>query len=68
MVHIRQKLGVSERRACKVLNQLRSVQRYQSKKSEEEEVLRGDIVRLAGILTAGTDIDVLQHSLELRDG
>ena len=46
--HIQQKLGVSERRACRVLNQPRSVQRYQSNKSEEEEVLRGDIVRLAG--------------------
>ena len=41
-------MGVSERRACRVLNQPRSVQRYQSNKSEEEGVLRGDIVRLAG--------------------
>ena len=47
MVHIRQKLGVSERRACRVLNQPRSVQRHQPKKSEEEEVLRSDIIRLA---------------------
>ena len=47
-MHIQQKLGVSERRACRVLNQPRSVQRYQSNKSEEEEVLREDIVRLAG--------------------
>lgn len=47
MVHIQQKLGVSERRACRVLNQPRSVQRHQSNKSGEEEVLRGDIVRLA---------------------
>ena len=46
-MHIQQKLGVSERRACRVLGQPRSVQRYQSNKSEEEEVLRGDIVRLA---------------------
>jgi len=46
-VHIQQKLGVSERRACRVLNQPRSVQRHQSNKSGEEEVLRGDIVRLA---------------------
>ena len=46
-MHIQQKLGVSERRACRVLNQPRSVQRYQSNKSEEEEVLREDIVRLA---------------------
>ena len=47
-MHIQQKLGVSERRACRVLNQPRSVQRYQSNKSEQEEVLRADIVRLAG--------------------
>ena len=46
-MHIQQKLGVSERRACGVLNQPRSVQRHQSNKSGEEEVLRGDIVRLA---------------------
>jgi len=47
-VHIQQKLGVSERRACRVLNQPRSVQRHQSNKSGEEEILRRDIVRLAG--------------------
>jgi len=46
-VHVQQKLGVSERRACRVLNQPRSVQRHQSNKTGEEEVLRGDIVRLA---------------------
>jgi putative transposase len=42
-VHVQQKLGVSERRACRVLNQPRSVQRYQSNKSAKEEVLRADI-------------------------
>ena len=47
MVHIRQKLGVSERRACKVLNQPRSVQRHNSNKTVEEEALRADIVCLA---------------------
>lgn len=47
MVHIQQKLGVSERRACRVLNQPRSVQCHQSSESEIEEVLRRDIVRLA---------------------
>ncbi|MFI5323929.1 MAG: IS3 family transposase [Thermodesulfobacteriota bacterium] len=47
VVHVQQKLGVSERRACKVLNQPRSVQRHQSNKSGDEQVLRGDIVRLA---------------------
>lgn len=47
MVHVQQKLGVSERRACRVLSQPRSVQRYKSSKSGEEEVLRRDMVRLA---------------------
>jgi len=47
-VHIQQKLGVSEHRACRVLNQPRSVQRHQSNKSGKEEVLRAGIVRLAG--------------------
>ena len=46
-MHIQQKLGVSERRACRVLGQPRSVQRHQSNKSGEQEALRGDIVRLA---------------------
>jgi transposase InsO family protein len=46
-VHVQQKLGVSERRACRVLNQPRSVQRHKSNKSWKEEVLRSDIVRLA---------------------
>ena len=47
MVHVQQKLGVSERRACRVLTQPRSVQRHQSNKSGDEEALRRDIVRLA---------------------
>jgi len=47
VVHIQQKLGVSERRACRVLNQPRSVQRHQSKESGHEELIRRDIVRLA---------------------
>ena len=47
-MHVQQKLRVSERRACRVLGQPRSVQRYQSNKSGEEEVLRADIIRLAG--------------------
>ncbi len=44
---MQQKLGISERRACRVLNQPRSVQRHKSNKAEEEDVLREDIVRLA---------------------
>jgi len=44
---MQQKLGISQRRACRVLNQPRSVQRHKSNKSFEQEVLRKDIVRLA---------------------
>ena len=40
-------LGVSERRACRVLGQARSVQRYYPQSSWEEEVLRADTIRLA---------------------
>ena len=47
MIRVQQTLGVSERRACRVLGQVRSVQRYQPQNSWEEEVLRGDIIRLA---------------------
>jgi len=47
-MHIQQKLGVSERRACRVLEQPRSVQRHQSNKPVKEQVLREDIIRLAG--------------------
>jgi putative transposase len=47
VIRIQQTLGVSERRACRVLGQPRSVQRYHPQSSWEEEVLRGDIVRLA---------------------
>jgi len=44
---MQQKLGISERRACKVLGQPRSVQRHKSNRPWEQEVLRNDIVRLA---------------------
>ncbi|NIT14263.1 MAG: IS3 family transposase [Candidatus Dadabacteria bacterium] len=47
VVHVQQKLAVSERRACRVLGQARSVQRRKSNKSQSEKVLREDIVRLA---------------------
>ena len=45
---VQQKLGVSERRACKILGQYRSVQRRTSNKPQTEQILRADIVRLAG--------------------
>jgi putative transposase len=47
VIRVQQTLGVSERRACRVLGQARSVQRYHPQSSLEEEVLRADIVRLA---------------------
>lgn len=44
---VRQQLGVSERRACRVLGQARSTQRRLPKVKEDEEALRADIVKLA---------------------
>jgi putative transposase len=46
-VTVRQQLGVSERRACRVLGQARSTQRRLPKVKEDEEALRADIVKLA---------------------
>ena len=40
-------LRVSERRACRVIGQPRATQRYPIKNSEEEEMLREEIVSLA---------------------
>ena len=47
MIHVRQRLGVSERRACRVLAQPRSTQRRQKHRREDEEALHAEIVRLA---------------------
>ena len=44
---VRQQLGVSERRACRVLGQPRSTQRRLPKVKEDEEALRADVVKLA---------------------
>ena len=44
---MRQRLGVSERGACRVLGQARSTQRRRSKKKADEEALREDVVRVA---------------------
>jgi len=55
-VHMQQKLGISERRACKVLGQSRSVQRHKPFRSLEQEVLR---VLQVNMEDMGTD--VLQH-------
>jgi transposase InsO family protein len=47
VIHVRQRLGVSERRACRVLTQVRSTQRRQKCRRGDEEALRSEIVRLA---------------------
>jgi transposase InsO family protein len=46
-VHVQQRLGVSERRACRVLGQARTTQRRTPVTRPDEEALRGDVVRLA---------------------
>ncbi len=47
MRHVRGKLGVSERRACLVLDQPRRTQRYRSVLASDEEALSAAIIRLA---------------------
>lgn len=47
MVYAQQKLGVSERRACKALGQSRSLQRWKHKKPEDSKALTDAIIRLA---------------------
>lgn len=47
MIYAQQTYGVSERRAWRTLGVGRSVQRYQKKPAEDEEVLRKAIIRLA---------------------
>ena len=47
MLRVRQRLGVSERRACRVLGQARSTQRRRSKRRADEEALREDVVQVA---------------------
>ena len=45
---MRRKLGVSERRACRVLKQPRTTQRYMPKPAPDERVLTERIIELAG--------------------
>jgi putative transposase len=45
----RGRLGVSERRACRVLDRHRSVQRHAAKPRPEEERLTAEIVELASL-------------------
>ncbi len=47
MIRVRDKLGVSERRACKVLDQSRSTQRRTLLLPSDEKQLTGDIIALA---------------------
>ena len=44
---VQQRYGVSERRACKVLDVYRSVQRYKKRTANDEAKLRDAILRLA---------------------
>ena len=45
--HVRSVMGVSERRACKVLEQPRSTQRHEPMVRDDEQALTNDIVGLA---------------------
>jgi len=44
--HLEKKLGISERRVCKVICQPRSTQRYEKAIRGDEERLRADIIKL----------------------
>ena len=46
-MHVRRKLGVSERRACRVLKQPRTSQRYVPRPAPDEHALRERIIELA---------------------
>ena len=48
-MHVRQRLGASERHACHVLGQPRSTQRRVKKVRVDEEALRTDVIRLASV-------------------
>ena len=47
VVHVRETLAVSERRACRVLGQVRRTQRYTLKVADDEAILTENIVSLA---------------------
>ena len=49
MIYAQQKLGISERRACKALGQSRGNQRREAIRQDDEDALRADIVRLARV-------------------
>jgi putative transposase len=45
--HVQQQMDVSERRACRVLKQPRSTQRYQAIQADDEELLTARVIALA---------------------
>jgi transposase InsO family protein len=45
--HVRARLGVAERRACRILRQSRTTQRRAPRRPDDEVLLTGDIVELA---------------------
>jgi transposase InsO family protein len=47
--HVQEELGVSERRACRVLGQARAVQRHTPEVRDDEEPLTGRMVELAAV-------------------
>ena len=47
MEHVLEKLDVSERRACRVLKQPRSTQRYEARVAADEEELTARVIALA---------------------
>jgi putative transposase len=49
VIHVRQKYGLSERQACRYLNQPRSIQRRRLVTPDDEAALTADIVRLASL-------------------
>lgn len=47
--HVQQELGVSERRACRVLGQARAVQRHTPQVRDDEDRLTGRIIEVAAV-------------------
>lgn len=47
-MHVKEELGVSERRACRVIGQCRSTQRYEPRLDQDQERLRSRVIELAG--------------------
>ena len=46
-MHVQQTLGVSERRACRVLGQARATQRHAARARDDEDALTAAIIELA---------------------